>query len=198
MKRCKCLRRLSVARLALRTGVRGGGRRGHGHPQLANAPGEHVLPGQDDVILRQATEGVKPVLQLIQSGISRGPNRSGRTTTDGIVIVVAAAGRIFGINLIIVHLGISLGSSTIQGGVTVDADSGDRRRAECNALGEALSMKRCSKRKGATPVPAEPSAVAEQARGEDGSRAGPRDAGPAAALRAAAFPSAAARASSCC
>ena len=67
-------------------GKGGGRRRGQRHPQLADAPGEHVLPVQDDVILRQATEGIEPVLQLIQGGVSRGPDRRGRATNDGIVI----------------------------------------------------------------------------------------------------------------
>ena len=116
-------------------GKGGSGGRGHGHP---NAPGEQVLPGQDALILRQTTEGIQPVLQLSQSGISRGPDRRGRVTTDGIAIVAVAAGRILGFTLITVHLGISFEITiTTPWGVTVDADSGNHCWSEGNALGES-------------------------------------------------------------
>ena len=62
----------------------------------------------------------------------------------------------------------------------------------------ALSTKRCSKARGADPVPAEPSALAEQARGEGETCTGPRGGAPASASRAAAFTSAVDKALSCC
>ena len=124
-KRCNCLRRLSVARLALRTRVRGSAGREHGRPQLANAPAEQVLPGQDAFVRRQPAERVEPVLQLIQGGISRWPDRRGRATIAGILIDVLAAGILLGFGLTIVHLGINLERATAPGGSTVDADSGN-------------------------------------------------------------------------
>ena len=55
-------------------------------------------------------------------------------------VVVVAAGEILGVILVIVHLGIIIESSTIRGGITVNADSGDHRRAEGNSLGEGNSV----------------------------------------------------------
>ena len=62
----------------------------------------------------------------------------------------------------------------------------------------ALSTKRCSKARGAVPMPAEPPALAKQARGEGGTCAGPRGEAPASASRAAAFTSAVDKSLSCC
>ena len=114
-------------------GERGGPARGQGPPQLVNAARERTLPGKDELILRQAADGLKPVLKLSQSGISRRPHRRDRTTSDGIIIVAVTAGRIIGVN---VHRGISIASGTFTGGATVNADSRDIRPAEGNALGE--------------------------------------------------------------
>ena len=114
-------------------GEGGGTGRGQGHPQLVDALRERAVPDKDYIILRQAAQGLKPILQLSQSGINGTPHRHGHTTGDGSVIVVVAAGKVFGV---IVHRGIRIASSTVQKGVTVNADSRDRRRAEGDALGE--------------------------------------------------------------
>ena len=98
---------------------------------------EQILPGHDALVLRQPAEGVEPILQLIQGGISRWPDRRGRATIDGILIVALAAGILLGIELTIVHLGINLERATAPGGSTVDADSGNHCWVEGDALGES-------------------------------------------------------------
>ena len=91
-------------------------------------------PGEDEFIRRQAANGLQPILELSQSRIGWKPNRRDRAARDGIVVVGDTAGRIIGA---IVHRGISIASSTVLGGITVDADRRDARLVvESDALGE--------------------------------------------------------------
>ena len=206
-ERCNCLRRLSVARLYSPQDEGGGvgGRGGQRRSSRMRWQSKSCLARMPSSAgSRRPAEGVEPFLQLNQGGISRWPDRRVRATSAGRLIVTLAAGKLLGVGLTISHLGISIEKTRAPGGTTIGAARGNLRRgskAKVTPLGRAaLSAKRSSKRRGGAPLPAAgTSASAMLARGISGgeeSRADPR--GPAEGSRAAAaFTSAAARASVC-
>jgi len=78
--------------------------RGQRPPQLLNTATEERLPAEDDVVLRQAPEGIKPLLELAKGGVGWRPHRGASTSFASIVTVTIRelTGRGPGVRLLLV------------------------------------------------------------------------------------------------
>jgi len=76
---------------------------GQRHPQLLNAAAEERLPAEDKIILRQAAEGIKPLLQLAESCVGRRPHRCARPGITSVIAVREVAGRALGVRPVAAH-----------------------------------------------------------------------------------------------
>ena len=78
--------------------------RGQRPPQLLNAATEEHLPAEDDVVLRQAPEGIKPLLELAKGGVGWRSHRGAGTSFASTVIITVRelTGRCPGVRLFLV------------------------------------------------------------------------------------------------
>jgi hypothetical protein len=72
-------------------------------PQLVDAAAEKRLPAEDNVILRQAAEGIKPLLKLAESGVGRRPHRCAHAGITSVIAIREFAGRALGVRPLAAH-----------------------------------------------------------------------------------------------